>query len=192
MRPRASLLWYDGGMNPRLLLALAPLLAACPASTPCLPDGSDAVDLPEDAIINGTCAPEGELFTDHYSCDTVAGPCTDEAPGQPSAVVDEDPARLDDPDLAWSTAQLGSCSCSCCHGNAGVAAFEWSWEFAPVWTDSANTERLRDLAAAPPSSYSSIPADDNNGFERETIGVPTNDAARMRGYIEREIARRGE
>ncbi len=156
----------------------------------CTPDGNAAEDLPKDAPPNGTCAPEGEVFTDHYGCAEVAGPCpSNGSPGAKRAVAASD-EQEGDPDLAWSRAQLQSCSCMCCHGEGGLGAHEWVWDLEGSWTDSATTRRLRKLAGEPGST--GIPAESNNGFGRDVIDLPTTDPERMRAFIERTIARRGE
>jgi hypothetical protein len=154
----------------------------------CTPDGNAAEDLPKDAAPNGTCAPEGEPFTDHFACAGVAGPCpTTGESGAKRAVAASDEQRAD-PDLEWSKAQLVSCSCSCCHGEGGLGAHEWTWDFEGSWTDSATTARLRQMAGEPGSE--GIDPTSNNGFSREVIDLPTTDSGRMRAFLERTIERR--
>jgi hypothetical protein len=161
-------------------------LACGEGSARCTPDGFDTGPAGE---INGTCAPEGTLYTDVYSCQGVDGPCPGSDEGA-SAKVDEDASRLDDADLTWATAQLGSCSCSCCHNNEGVSAYVWSWDFSPVWTDSLDAERLQKLVDGDTPHDNDIRPARNNDFTREGTGIPTTDPERMRAFLERELDRR--
>jgi hypothetical protein len=41
------------------------------------------------------------------------------------------------------------------------------------------------------SSLGAYPAADNSGFDREALGIPTNDVDRMRAFLENEMSRRG-
>ncbi|MFT7520485.1 MAG: hypothetical protein ACI9MC_002634 [Kiritimatiellia bacterium] len=141
--------------------------------------------------LNGTCAPEGEVFTDHYSCDGVEGPSRGDEPPGAVARVDENPARALDPDLPWVQDQLAACSCICCHNNNGESAHIWSWDFEPVWTDSIETDRLERMA----SEDAFRPGDNidpttNNGFSRVISGIPSTDGERLMEYLRREVERR--
>lgn len=166
------------------LLPLAAL--GCDAAL-CKPDGTDTSS--DEAIVNGTCAPEGTLFADSYACERVGGPCA-ESSGEAMARVTEDPARLADPDLSWSRAQLAACTCSCCHGVGGVADHRWAWNFEPVWTDSADGEALNHLLEPTPDASERPNGVENNGFTLLDTAMPTTDPARMRAFIDRELARR--
>ncbi len=168
------------------LAALALASSACGADR-CHPSGN-AVEDEDNAIKNGTCAVEGTLFTDSFSCAKVEGPCPGET-GEASAKVAEDPARLADPDVDWARAQLGACSCSCCHHIGAIADHQWAWDFAPVWTDSAKGSVLGTLLEEAAEEYR-IAAASNNGFGVRELHLPTTDAARMRGFITRELERR--
>ncbi len=174
-----------------LLVLLLFLTAGCDERQ-CLSDGVAYDEVPQDSIFNGTCVAEGERFDASYSCEKVEGPCTDVERGQASRQVDEpDPARLTDPDLGWAQDQLLSCSCSCCHRDAGVSAHVWSSDFVDaVWTDSASDARLQALLEYPPHP-GELAAEDNNGFTRDDLAMPTTDPARMRAFLERELLRRG-
>src|SRR5688572_19689452 len=128
---------------------------------PCHPSGADVEDVNQ-AIKNGTCAAENTAFEDTYECSRVEGPCPGSS-GEASAKVAEDPSRLEDPDLAWSVAQLDACTCSCCHDVGGVGDHRWSSNFTPAWTDSAETRVLRILLEPVPSDIR-IAASDSNGL----------------------------
>lgn len=169
---------------------LAAVLAGCDDKV-CTPAGEYDGDGPPPGVTNGTCAPEEQLFTDHFSCNGIQGPCPSSDERGAKRRVAEDASRLGDPDLAWSTAQLTSCSCTCCHHDGGLSAHVWSWDFAPVWTDSLDTERLKTLAARPTDPHEDIAPADNNGFSRVESDIPSTDGVRMRAFLERELARRG-
>ncbi len=167
------------------------LLAACNTDhETCDPNGPWTESGAPDGEINGTCAPEDELYTDHFSCDGVAGPCRGTAEQGAVARVDEDPARLEDPDLDWVRSQLGSCSCVCCHNDAGESAHIWSWDFAPVWTDSIETDRLERIVEGYAGHQDDIDPDDNHGFSRDPSGFPSTDGERLLAYFGRELERR--
>ncbi len=143
--------------------------------------------------MNGTCAPHGELFLDHFTCDEVEGPSsTDRSDEHASTKVSApDPARLDDPDLAWITAELAACSCVCCHNDTGIGAYRWSYEFEPTFIDSVDDEVLLRFTDPPPPHAPKIPPEENNGFARGEFGFPSTDKQRFEAFIDRELARRG-
>jgi hypothetical protein len=151
----------------------------------CTPSGEGEAN----GVQNGTCAPEGERFTDHFSCEGVEGPCAGGGERGAKAQVAADPATQSDPDLAWSANQIRACSCSCCHNNQGVAAHIYSWDFAPAWTDSLSTERLERVVGEY-NSDEDIAAADNNGFSRLGTGIPSTDPTRLSAFLARELERR--
>lgn len=180
----------NGGVLPTLLraslVALTLVALGCEADR-CDPSGSTVED-PDRAIKNGTCAAENTAFEDTFECSRVEGPCP-ASDGEASAKVAELPERLEEPDLAWATAQLGACSCSCCHHIGAIADHLWAWDFSPVWTDSATAGVLRELIEPAAPEYR-IDGSKNNGFTVRELHLPTTDAYRMRSFIERELARR--
>jgi hypothetical protein len=168
-----------------LSLTLAALGTGC-SERVCTPQGE--VD-EATGVQNGTCAPEGEAFTDHYSCDGIEGPCASNDEHGASAKVAADPARQSDPDLAWSAEQIRACSCSCCHNDRGVAAHIYSYDFQPAWTDSLATERLERIINEN-NTDEDIPPASNNGFSRLGTAIPTTDDARLKAFFQRELDRR--
>jgi hypothetical protein len=155
----------------------------------------------QDAV-NGMCAPEGERFTDVYSCEFVVAPLGDASIPASAKLTDPDPGRLADPDREWVDAQLAACSCSCCHATPGASLpvdpsgrgrYVWDATFAPIWTDSATSDALRGVGGLNGGpTHTSVDPDDNFGFERHGGSAPTTDYDRLSGFIERELARRGE
>ena len=144
-------------------------------------------------ILNGTCAPEGEIFTSVYSCATAQGPSPTEPPGAVSQVT-HNPAILEDPDYDWVLGQLSACSCTCCHTGAGIGTYRWSSTFEPAWSDSADSKALDALQRDPAQLTlpNAIPPEENNGFSRYETTHPTTDPERFRAFILRELARRNE
>ncbi|KYG01460.1 proteinase inhibitor [Sorangium cellulosum] len=144
------------------------------------------------------CTEPGRRFTDYASCEPVftqrpywpAPPSEYETPS-------DDP-RLSDPEwlaeLAWVTEQTEACGCVCCHSEnvAPAGPSNWYIEAGPIWTDSFNPSGLA-LAAGWVSSAAlgAYPPDQNNGFSRDTAGLPTTDPARMIAFFEGELERRG-
>jgi hypothetical protein len=145
------------------------------------------------AAVNGTCAPHGELFTDHFSCDGVEGPDpTSQSDDGPSVkVLTPDPTRLDDPDLGWVKEEIRSCSCICCHNDEGIGAYVWSYEMEPFFLDGVTNDRLGRFTDPAPAHAPVIPPDDNNGFTRIGTGWPSTDPGRFLGFVDRERERRG-
>ncbi|WP_438027695.1 proteinase inhibitor [Sorangium sp. So ce233] len=145
------------------------------------------------------CTEPGRLFTEYASCE----PVLTQRPYWPAPPSDfktpSDDPRLSDPEwlaeLAWVTEQTEACGCVCCHSeNAAppTGTSNWYIEAGPVWTDSFYPTGLA-LAAGWVSSASlgAYPADQNNGFSRDTAGLPTTDPARMIAFFEGELERRG-
>ncbi|WP_434046017.1 MULTISPECIES: proteinase inhibitor [Sorangium] len=145
------------------------------------------------------CTEPGRLFTDYASCE----PVLTQRPYWPAPPSDfktpSDDPRLSDPEwlgeLAWVTEQTEACGCVCCHSEKAAPATgtsNWYIEAGPVWTDSFYPTGLA-LAAGWVSSAAlgAYPADQNNGFSRDTAGLPTTDPARMIAFFEGELERRG-
>ncbi|WP_437289378.1 proteinase inhibitor [Sorangium sp. So ce406] len=145
------------------------------------------------------CTEPGRLFTDYASCE----PVLTQRPYWPAPPSDfktpSDDPRLSDPEwlgeLAWVTEQTEACGCVCCHSEQAAPATgtsNWYIEAGPVWTDSFYPTGLA-LAAGWVSSAAlgAYPADQNNGFSRDTAGLPTTDPARMIAFFEGELERRG-
>ncbi|MGK3996499.1 proteinase inhibitor [Sorangium sp. So ce1024] len=145
------------------------------------------------------CTEPGRKFTDYASCE----PVLTQRPYWPAPPSDfktpADDARLSDPawlaELAWVTEQTEACGCVCCHSEKAAPAAgtsNWYIEAGPVWTDSFHPSGLA-LAAGWVSSAAlgAYPPDQNNGFSRDTAGLPTTDPERMIAFFEGELERRG-
>ncbi len=185
---------YNRVMRLGSLAALVLLLAACPAEGAADGDtdavGSSDGDAPPlmHGAANGQCVEHGMRFVDVFSCEGVLGPTPTQPPGA-TAKVDPRPDTPADPDYAWVVAQTEACACTCCHSSNGVGTYRWANDFVGAWTDSADDEVLDILGfTGGPNAFD--PAD-NFGFSRTEAALPTTDAARLQGFIDRELARRG-
>lgn len=143
------------------------------------------------------CTESGRYFPDYADCGVVRTqrPFWVEAPAkEPSA---DDP-RLKDPafvsELAWMTAQLEASACTCCHDsrtNDGKTG-QWDINHGPIWLDTLSDDGLAlFIGLADSSALGAYPAADNHGFDRTQTGVPTNDTARMKAFLAKELERRG-
>lgn len=143
------------------------------------------------------CTEEGRNFNDYASCDAVLS----QRPYYATDVTYDTPAndpRLSDSaylgELDWVTSQVKSCACLCCHSAAlppdGPSG--WNIDAGPLWLDTLDDDGLAVLAGwVDSTAFGAFPPEDNNGFDRSTTGLPTNDIARMLAFLESELARRG-
>lgn len=139
----------------------------------------------------------GRHFADYASCSVVRT----QRPYYPydiEVAVAPDDARLTDAawaeEYAWATDQFLSTSCSCCHseGAAPDGPAGWSLDHEPIWIDGVGDEGLAMLAGwVDSTAFGAFPPEENNGFDRDTTGVPTTDVPRMVAFLEGELARRG-
>lgn len=140
---------------------------------------------------------EGRAYADYASCE----PVLSQRPYYPIAIsagtADDDP-RLSDPafmaELDWVTAQVESAACVCCHSEQlapdGPSLF--FLEDGPIWTDGLSPNGAAMMAGwIDSTAFGAFPPEDNNGFDRETTGVPTTDIPRMQAFWTGELARRG-
>ncbi len=143
------------------------------------------------------CTEEGRRFVDQASCDTAYRqrgyyPVPIEAGTAP-----DDP-RLDDAEymaeVEWVTAQVESCSCTCCHSSAITPSGPSMWfiEDGPIWLDGVSDAGLAMFAGfADSESFGAYPVIDNNGFDRSRTGLPTTDTERLQRFLRTELQRRG-
>lgn len=173
-----------------------PPYEVCAAPQDDTPGQSAGGQVCTNVLVSG-CTEPGRRFDDYASCDEVRT----QRPFFPYPVSDvapPDPSRLDDPqfvaDLAWAKAQVGACACVCCHADLGngTASAGWSIDADPIWTDTISDSGLAMLAGLVDSSaFGAYPPEANNGFDRDTVGLPTTDVPRMQGFLLAEYARRG-
>jgi len=164
-------------------------------------DGEAAGDGPDGKVCTvqaiSACTEEDRKYTDYASCD----PVFTQRPYTPYPATDNAPAdddRLDDTDWVrefdWVTKQVESCACVCCHSTEAApnGTSGWYIEADPIWIDTLDNDGLAMLAGwVDSTAFGAIDPADNNGFDRETTGLPTTDVARMQAFLEGELARRG-
>ncbi len=143
------------------------------------------------------CTEEDRAYLDHASCDPVftQRPYT---PYPATANTPVDDPRLDDSDWVaeyqWVTKQVESCACVCCHSTEAApnGTSGWFLEADGIWTDTLDDDGLAMLAGwVDSTAFGAIPPSQNNGFDRETTGLPTTDIARMQAFLVGELTRRG-
>lgn len=125
------------------------------------------------------CLPEGEEMSEETCLAVVEAEGKYPTVSENKAGIDapSDDPRLEDPELAWLTAEVKRCACACCHtarwGGAGV--YFWDLDFEPVWIDSASLWSL------------SVFGGYTEEYEQT---LPTDEIERVRAYLEREADRR--
>jgi hypothetical protein len=147
-------------------------------------------------MISGSTEP-GRRFADYVSCDVVRTqrPYYPVGPGGDSKAPD---ARLEDPayvaELAWVKEQVEASACTCCHQKSITpeGASVWDIEAEGNWVNTFSPYGLAFAGGFIDSSLlGAYPASENNGFARETTGIPSTDPARMAAFFEKELEHRG-
>jgi hypothetical protein len=147
-------------------------------------------------MISG-CTEPGRRFVDYASCEQVytQRPYYPVPPGGDSKAPDP---RLEDPayvaDLAWVKEQVVASACTCCHQKSITpsGAAVWDIEAEGNWVNTFSDYGLAFAGGFIDSSLlGAYPAPENNGFSRETTGIPSTDPARMASFFEKELAYRG-
>jgi hypothetical protein len=117
-------------------------------------------------------------------------------PAPPANVPPETDPRLSDDaflrESAWASEQIAASGCTCCHDGRLIAASQWDIALGPLWIDSLSDTGLALFAGLADSSVlGAYPPDENHGFDRERVGVPSTDPARMSAFALGELMRRG-
>jgi hypothetical protein len=141
---------------------------------------------------------EGRQFSDYVDCSAVLTQRPYWAATVANDTAADDP-RLSDADWVaeydWVTEQVEASACTCCHSTALApdgAASGWYLEAEPIWTDTFDEDGMAMMADWVSSvAFGAFPPEDNNGFSRDTTGVPTTDPDRMLAFFEGELAGRG-
>ncbi len=178
-----------GGVFVPPTLECAPPLAGEPAG---MSDGEVCT-----VSLISACTEEGRRFDDYGSCDTVRTqrPYYPFDPAEPSA-PDDDPRLTDSAyqtELAWVAEQVEACACICCHSEeAPDGPSNWFIESEGIWVDSFEPSGLAFVAGwLDSTSFGAFPPEENNGFNRTDVGLPSTDAPRMLAFFEAELERRG-
>ena len=141
------------------------------------------------------CTVPGERFEDYADCEVVRT----QRPYWVSRVPETDPAdpRLDDAafmtELAWVTAEIGACGCTCCHATgSGTPATKFDIDAPGIRIDQLSDRGVAIFSGAISSEIlGAYPAGENNGFDRSRTGPPTTDPERMAAFFAAELERRG-
>jgi hypothetical protein len=143
------------------------------------------------------CTEEGRHYEDYASCDDVRTQRPYYAVDPEGQTAADDP-RLTDAtymaEVAWARSQVEASACVCCHSEdlTPNGASQWYLESPGVWLDSMSDSGLAMMAGLADSvALGAFPAEENNGFDRTALGVPTTDVPRMRALLLGEWARRG-
>lgn len=147
-------------------------------------------------MISG-CTEPGRKFAEYGACETVLTqrPYFPVPPNPPPAEPD---TRLEDPtyaaELAWVTEQVEACACVCCHQDSVTPAGAGIWDIEADgnWISTFTPYGLAFAGGFIDSSLlGAYPAEQNNGFTREGLGLPTTDPDRMIAFFAAELAYRG-
>jgi len=143
------------------------------------------------------CTEPGRRFDDYASCDVVRS----QRPYYPYSVGEvassDDPRLADDTymtDMRWLTEEVEACACICCHSSEGATdgASGWDIHQGPLWIDSVSDNALAMLAGFSPSDdFGAYSPEENNGFNRTDVGLPSTDVARLQTFLLAELERRG-
>lgn len=148
-------------------------------------------------MISG-CTEPGRRYVDYASCEPVL---TQRPYYGYEAIYPEPPAddpRLTDErylgEVAWVREQVEACACVCCHSDetAPRGPSGWHIEAGPIWTDSIPDSGIAMMAGIVDSAaLGAYPSAQNNGFDRDLVGLPTTDVERMEAFFLEEWLRRG-
>ncbi len=140
---------------------------------------------------------EGRRYEDYASCEDVRT----QRPYYAAPVASTTPAgdaRLSDAaymaEVQWAREQVEASACVCCHSSplAPDGPSQWFVEAEGVWLDSISDPGLAMMAGlADSTALGAFPPEDNNGFDRNVVGVPTTDNQRMQALLLGEWSRRG-
>lgn len=140
---------------------------------------------------------QGRHYEDYASCEDVLTQRPYYAAPAAGTTAKNDP-RLGDATLLaevqWAREQVEASACVCCHSDrvAPKGPSQWFVEADGIWLDSISDDGLAMMAGlADSSAFGAFAPEDNNGFDRTVLGVPTTDNDRMRALLTAEWERRG-
>ncbi len=137
----------------------------------------------------------GKDFAKYASCDVVRTqrPYYARARAKPIANKAALPPSFAS-EVEWARSEVASTGCACCHDSRVTPSGPSQWDIAAPgnWLETASSTGLALFVGLADSSVlGAFPPDQNHGFERTTVGVPSTDPKRMRKVVEAELARRG-
>lgn len=202
IRPPAGGVRYRGDVEPVRSAAAAqpgvfvPSYLDCRDPPPGETGASEGGQVCTQVLISGATEP-GKYYPDYASCDVVRTQ-RPYRPVPPAGATRADDPRLQDQaflaELAWVTEQARASACTCCHDTkiAPAGASQWAIDAGPIWTDTASDRAIGFFAGLSDSSVLGFfRPEDNNGFNRELVGLPSTDPPRMQAFFRAELARRG-
>jgi hypothetical protein len=148
------------------------------------------------AAISGATEAD-KAFEKYASCDVVL---TQRPywPARPAKTPDPTSPRLADAafagELAWAKSQVSATGCACCHDNriAPRGSSQWDISASGNWLDTVSDGGLALFAGLADSSVlGAYRPDDNHGFDRTAVGLPSTDVERMKKLLLAELAYRG-
>ncbi len=142
------------------------------------------------------CTEPGRRFDDQAYCPDVITQ-RPYAPATATPTAANDP-RLSDAaymaEVAWAGSQVEACGCACCHTKrlAPNGPANWHIDATGIWTDGIRDSGLAlMLNKADSRALGAFPSEQNNGFDRTQLGLPTSDVPRMKKFLQAEWDRRG-
>lgn len=143
------------------------------------------------------CTEAGRHYQDYASCADVLTQ-RPYYPTPPAGVTAASDPRLADPaymaEIAWARSQVEASACVCCHSKplAPQGPGQWFVESPGIWLDSVADSGVALMAGlAASDALGAFPPQENNGFDRTTLGLPTTDVPRMQKLMVGEWKRRG-
>ena len=145
----------------------------------------------------GACTEPGRKFTEYGACEPVwtQRPYYPVPAAAPPAMPD---VRMQDPayakEVAWVKEQVEACGCVCCHQGSKTpqGASIWDIEAMDNWVNTFTPDGLAFMGGFQDSyPLGAYPAEQNNGFSRDSTGVPSTDPVRMKAFFENELLHRG-
>jgi hypothetical protein len=107
--------------------------------------------------------------------------------------------RMSDPayaaEAAWVKSQVEATACVCCHKSSitKAGASIWDIEAKGNWLNTFTPYGLAFAGGFIDSSLlGAYPKEQNNGFSRDHLGIPSTDPARMARFFENELRFRGK
>ncbi len=139
----------------------------------------------------------GRKFADYANCADVRT----QRPYWPGPIDHEtaknDP-RLQDKvymaEVEWARQQVAATGCACCHSNKHAPSGPSNWDIdgQGIWLDHLHDSGVAILGGLVGSAaFGAYPPEQNHGFNRTILGVPTTDVPRMQKLLLGEWSRRG-
>lgn len=173
-----------------------PPFVHCQAPLDGIPGNSEAGQVCTPVAISGSTE-EGRKFQDYANC-AVVRTQRPYWPAPNAAIPDPNDPRLLNPayvnEMEWAREQAAASGCTCCHDSseAPLGSSQWEINVAGNWITTASDAAIALFAGyADSTQLGAYPPHLANGFDRETVGIPTTDIPRMKAFMDAELAYRG-